>query len=950
MALTRDTRRAIAAVFAAVVIVATLVLSGAPRGGGPPVAEIPVDVRVIQPGDPRPQPAIYKFTDSGVEDFHTTHPEYGPVGSTFFFTWAQLNPASGTYNWDPITDKLAALAGQTVVLSDGSEVPKSAQLTFYVQTSEYPGAGSSPAFVRDYYFRDHTPQWVYTSAGVPSVSDGGSPAMRVGHLVSAGGQYAAVAAYNNSTWRALLSQFVAAFIDRFKNEAQISSFVISIGLDVETQPTKNVGAYTFQDVYYGTIWSRYQFRDTYIKPQMTLWRSRTNKPIFVANNPGGLVEMRKELADYAATFTPPIGLKNAGWTAQRQDWEGGGTGWGIYTSARVYSDTLPLWFETETGAQATNYEQSYWMVPAVLHYHPDGVDLHSAYFNEGSQAGTAMIPYFTRLSDYIGVTLDGVDGTRAAPSVWTVLRDAEFPVVNWGSGWISDFQGDWTFWLTRMEEQWNGQTVRVKRTDGASAWPSMSAGEWAALSAHYFTRQARRTDESSGSQYMYFDIDDGYPYTSQPSAAADPDNGVGFGVTVKFLNSGADTLALGYLDDAGTPQSRVITKGAGLGAVNAWITHTWTITDAVMGNGLAGADFVLSSENDGNEYVHMVEVAGFWAGDPPPTPTPGATATRTLTPTVTRTPTTGGPTSTPTRTPTASTPDQTIVVYPSADTYISAWAPTNNYASSTTLYLRSQNVKRSLLKFTLPTPPAGMVYNNAALFVYCYQRSNIASGVGTVGRVLPVWSTTLSTWNIRNTGLPWATAGCLSEGTDYVDENMPTVLDGTAQWFSFDVRATVGAWYGNSLLNRGLVVGMTSSSAVEYLFYASEQGSSERPYLLISFTAGATATPTRSPTPTITATRTHTATPTVTRTPTRTATATQTLTATATQTATRTHTPTPSARRWCTPPLPAGDWFLRQIPGCGNAAAGAGGIGRLPIDRAGILWYDIGARRSQARQ
>jgi hypothetical protein len=43
----------------------------------------------------------------------------------------------------------------------------------------------------------------------------------------------------------------------------------------------------------------------------------------------------------------------------------------------------------------------------------------------------------------LGVTI------QDTPSVWTVLRDYEYPLQSWGSGGVSGKMGDWSFWLLR---------------------------------------------------------------------------------------------------------------------------------------------------------------------------------------------------------------------------------------------------------------------------------------------------------------------------------------------------------------------------------------------------------------------------------------------------------------------------------------------------------------------
>ncbi|MGV8084611.1 MAG: prealbumin-like fold domain-containing protein [Coriobacteriia bacterium] len=146
----------------------------------------------------------------------------------------------------------------------------------------------------------------------------------------------------------------------------------------------------------------------------------------------------------------------------------------------------------------------------------------------------------------------------------------------------------------------------------------------------------RRTDQATGNPYMWFDVDDQYMDGSEVYTVK---------ISVKYLDMGTDTWSLRYDSTSGEKVAGTITK-TGTKQVK---TAVFDITDGKFANGLAGnlADFGIDSRstlgaNDGNEWIHMVDVAKLDEQDPPTlTPTPTMTPTATNTPTVTPTATPG---------------------------------------------------------------------------------------------------------------------------------------------------------------------------------------------------------------------------------------------------------------------------------------------------------------------
>lgn len=144
---------------------------------------------------------------------------------------------------------------------------------------------------------------------------------------------------------------------------------------------------------------------------------------------------------------------------------------------------------------------------------------------------------------------------------------------------------------------------------------------------------ARRTDGATGNPFMFFRLDDGYAGPGETVAAT---------FTVGYFDIGPDAWSLRYQSTGGEKTAGTVTKQG----TQQYREVTFTVRDARFANGLrGGADFYLDSLGDGDEWLHLVEVAR--VAGPPVTETPPPTVTPSATPTVTET-----ATSTPTVTPT----------------------------------------------------------------------------------------------------------------------------------------------------------------------------------------------------------------------------------------------------------------------------------------------------------
>jgi hypothetical protein len=773
----------------------------------------------IQPGDPDVVPILYRFFD-WANDWQNLRPEYGPVGSIHFHMWDEVNPAPGVYDWDVIDYWLAEESSLKVTLPDGTEIPKPVVIQVFPYISSACGW-------ENVFFYDGTPEWVYDqidqenpSNPRPIVND-----RKVGYKLEGCGDLVAVMPmYDSPTWREAYFDLVRAFGERYNDHPQVTSVVINTGLDGETQPIKDFHCnwnYLLDTQLPGGV--RYRFGQ-YLLQSMDVYRQAfPDKAIFINNAPGG-GGTRQTTSDYAATFDPPIGLKHSGMWVDLDSHQGYGSFIGSWDMVREYSQTLPIWLESPYGFGSS--EVKYWALLAGLHYHPDAVDLHPDFF-------TMVPPDKLRWAgQHLGVTI------QDTPSIWTVLRDTEYPKQDWGTGGVSGHMGDWSFWLYHRTAPSGGQSVRIWRED-------MPHGARDSI----YARQARRTDEINNQRYMYFDMDDAYPYVGAKPIDESGGN-VSYLVRVIFVNHGSDTLSLEYRNYRGELVRQTLQKGSNLGAADSWIDHTFTVTDGYFNNNMSGSDFRISSNGDGNEIVHLVEVVGNWGEPPTPTPTPTATSTPTNTPT--RTPTfTPTNTSTPTNTPTPLSGAGVVV----SDTSIHS---DQSSAADTALEISGDGQRRALLRLDLSQIPAGAGVPSAKLRL----RSTGATAAGMDVRVYGLrraWDEATATWDYSTSGVLWGLPGADDLTVDRDGAALAsTTVRGGEVWYEWDITELVNAWAKDERPNHGLVL-IGSDAAGTVQTFSSREGSappqlSIRYYLPTStptFTVTPTPGPTSTPTPTL---------------------------------------------------------------------------------------------------
>lgn len=853
-------------------------------------------------------------------------------GATMYFRWDTLNPTRGDgnpysvgYNWAPIDNWLAGQDWQTQ-LNDGTLVDPPVVLVVLLQRTmgtddpEY-SATSTIEYV------DCTPAWVYGDiplSSLETLTSGGktetcrefvSRSQTIGGVTTT--YYTAVPAYDKSAWRSALKNFVTAFGARYNGDSRIAGIVISSGIDGEMHTTKTGYPDPGWSVYTGFT-SLYTSTDANSSILYWFRNAFPDKALYLGTNPSEIgCEGQTALWGANGLFKYPvlnIGFKNCGLNQSfggassliipDSDCKGacGYTNfWRSYDTIKVYSNTLPIWLETERDLQyydavsktygdiklpsqctSSSYINAYWSTVLALSQHPDGIDLHNGYF-----VCEPTIKYRgtdTGLYDW-GVYYVG-RGVTTTDRVWTVFHD-EVAAPN-DASCVTDMRGDYTYWLTRS----TAQDTKSKKVLRASLPTAAQAQPYS-----YVARQFSET--------LSLNIDNSWSYVNMMPKSA---GGLGaFYIRLIYLDRGTDTIAVQYKNNAGS----TVTLSQRKTGTNLFVERVWRVEDGKFAGGFTGSnDIVINAEtagSDPDEIVHLLEVIYEYAAPgPSATPTrtptgPTKTPTRTVTSTPTATPNlTASITPTPTVTPIATvggntpTPgtDQWLIL-PEQDTTLHSWYPTTALGTNDTLTVYGEAGAAAVYRFDV-SELADATITSAKLSLYVTGRSNTRTlSVG--AHALSVPFTAAATWQIRKASTVWSTAGALGSA-DWNSTAESTVLLGTInQWYEWDVTATLQAAVntpdseaGYELAKIKLYAGAGTGSVGYYIASMENANEGLLPRLLVRFSF---------PTPTPTsASITKTFTPTPSYTPTATV-----PTATTAPSVTNTYTPTPSYTATNTP-------------------------------------------------
>jgi hypothetical protein len=291
-------------------------------------------------------------------------------------------------------------------------------------------------------------------------------------------------------------------------------------------------------------------------------------------------------------------------------------------------------------------------------------------------------------------------------------------------------------------------------------------------------------------------------------------NGTANGPAVHLANNGwveSGAGGINWNNQPGLASGAVDNKGSIPG--NSWVEYDVTLlvtTNGTYSFALVAdsSDGIVFSSREGTTLPQLVVTLGGEPSTSTPTPTATEPASITDTPTATPTPTIDSATATFTGTPTTTqTAGSSLFTFPStADAYVDANNPANNYGALTTLRVDGSPIIRSYLRFDVQG--LNGTITRATLRVF----ANSASSQGCTANGLSDNTWTESTLNFNNAP---ALEGTLGSSGPF----------GANVWISIDVTAYIT---GNGTYN--LVLTTPGTTAVSL---ASQESGANEPQLII---------------------------------------------------------------------------------------------------------------------
>ena len=558
---------------------------------------------IVTPGGGRPGAYIAR-------DYDNLDPGFWPItGGYITVIWKDIETSEGFFNWNAIDNFIAALAtkGKPAALQVMTYAgPRGGVLIPDWLRSRY------PSLILNMYYK-------YPS----TVEPWRSPKSGCG---SPGGNALEGLRYWDSRFLNAYRTFINALAARYKNDSRVEFVMVGAGLYGETQPANDCYDYYLLD-------AGLDYQNP-ARSGMTSWTSVVQQiaqyfaDAFRA--PDGVTVLKSAMLPAGSTYFHTCGRKEYMDAARAVGI--GDTDTGLYAdqASAVIPDkpgfegcgrldpliltqpTLPIGGEVYWYL-GPNHVLAYWTLLGALGNKMDYVTVDYAP-NDTTNDGWLFANYAgnprTDIISYSqwGLPYFGKKATNTS-SVWVVMRDSGFSYY--------PQHGNYSFYLTQDDSVGGGQTklVTYRGTVHPSDYSWMAlishlvmkgeaynttiqtgldlGGSWSGSKEAWITR---RTDQGTGNRYMWFKIDDGYLYGGSNPAT----------IKVTYFDVGTDTWKLDY-DGAGGVQrtAGIVTKTNS----RTWKTQTFNITDARMGNGLlGGSDFRIDCNNDGDEYVHMVDV------------------------------------------------------------------------------------------------------------------------------------------------------------------------------------------------------------------------------------------------------------------------------------------------------------------------------------------------------
>lgn len=627
----RHTRQAWLGLFVLICVLAAALPATGSAAPPNPAAPVVAESGPSAPVPPMTRPGIYVVAETGAMD----PARYHLTGSLRTFNWSELHIGPNQFNWGALDQYLDTIVGYGKAAAIGIS-------TYNGRCCG--GISAMPAFIRSTAPNSVLDAGACTSAQYP-----------LGGCVN--GRWL-LPRYWDADYLNAYGEFIQALGDRYKNDARLEWVALGFGTFGENHAAQGsdvsilVNAGLNVDLWISTMESvvdRYSaaFRTT----------SSLQKTLMVQIASVTFEDRERwQLAAYAAQRG--IGLSFNGLTPdfnnaiQGVDRCNNTVECGMYDPIFYHNRSVPIAFETYDYmlCDTTNV---YWGMLSGLDKKVDLLRLNYDLFYDPvtHQDRTQNLAIFDWTSRYVGKTLANT------PSVWVAMREHRTPTTYCYAQpeTVSYYPqiGNYSYYLIQDDSVAGGLTV--PETNDSNVTGLGCSGRWCLAGSPYFANPynasvpsgkegwvVRRTDQATGNPNMWFKVDDGYINGGSNQVA----------VTVWYADVGADRWALRYDSPSGeqtaTPDGSANPWVQKTGS-STWKTATFHINNARFGNGLTGgSDFRLDSLGDGNEWIHMVDVARQGGTSPTSTPTtaPGS-------PTPTWTP---RPSSTPTVTPTATPP------------------------------------------------------------------------------------------------------------------------------------------------------------------------------------------------------------------------------------------------------------------------------------------------------
>lgn len=182
------------------------------------------------------------------------------------------------------------------------------------------------------------------------------------------------------------------------------------------------------------------------------------------------------------------------------------------------------------------------------------------------------------------------------------------------------------------------------------------------------------------------------------------------------------------------------------------------------------------------------------------------------------------------------------------DTFVLKHNPASNFSGGPSLSLEAvstTNQGRIFIKFSDLVPPGGTVSVSSATLSFRNADAQASTRGVEVRKFLQAWGYTTTSWNNRDTGTPWATAGAL--GGAEVDATVLATGTAPTTVGNFTVTGAGLATYCQAVMNGGVDHGLlinllddaTSWDGISRRIVKSSNGTaSNRPTLTIEYTTG----------------------------------------------------------------------------------------------------------------